>query len=111
LWFVLRHYGRDGLREHISEHIEWAEWVADQVRDSQHLELVTEPVLSLVCLRHVDGADATKALVKRVNATGHSTVTGSILPDGTPFLRVAIGQANTKRADVERLWTVLNGAK
>ncbi len=108
LWFVLRHYGRDGLRKHISEHILWADWVADQVRSSPHLQLVTKPVLSLVCMQHIDGPDATRALVSRVNATGHSTVTGSILPDGTPFLRVAIGQANTRFHDVERLWAVLN---
>jgi aromatic-L-amino-acid decarboxylase len=107
VWFVLRHYGRQGLQRHLADHIAWAEWLASEVRAHPPLELVTEPVLSLVCLRHVEGDEATRALVDRVNASGHSTVTGSTLPDGRAFLRVAIGQANTTRAHVERLWGVL----
>jgi aromatic-L-amino-acid decarboxylase len=48
LWFVIRHYGVEGLRAHIREHIRLAEWFEAQVRADDRLELAAPRTLSLV---------------------------------------------------------------
>ena len=57
LWFVIRHYGVEGLQYHIRQHVdlaqEFARWVA-----ASDFELAAPAPLNLVCFRHL-GGDAT----------------------------------------------------
>ena len=39
LWFVLRHYGVEGLQHHLREHVRLARWFADQVAVHPAFEL------------------------------------------------------------------------
>lgn len=110
LLFTLRHYGQEGLQQAIGEHIALTRWLTEHLVAHPRLTLVAPRSLALVCFAHVDGDEATDALAERVNASGHSAITASTLPDGRRFLRVAIGQANTRREHVERLWSLLSDA-
>ncbi len=103
LWFVFRHYGVEGLQQHIRTHVAWAEWLAEQVDAHPSLELTVAPTLSLVCLRHVDGDDRTRHMVDGINRSGKAFLTHTMV-DGRYVLRVAIGGTATTRGDVERLW-------
>ncbi|KAL8938983.1 MAG: hypothetical protein Q9216_003609 [Gyalolechia sp. 2 TL-2023] len=53
IWFVLRSYGMDGLKKHVSRHIELGErfagWVRDEGRDL--FEIVSGPRFALTVLR------------------------------------------------------------
>ncbi|MEY2403893.1 MAG: aromatic-L-amino-acid/L-tryptophan decarboxylase, partial [Acidimicrobiaceae bacterium] len=40
LWFVLRHYGAVGLRDHITRHVDSARWLAAQIDADDHFERV-----------------------------------------------------------------------
>jgi aromatic-L-amino-acid/L-tryptophan decarboxylase len=62
--------------------------------------------LNLVCIRHVDGDDATEALHAAVNADGSRWCTHTRLDDRY-VLRVSIGAAPTTAADVDALWDVI----
>ena len=39
LWFVIRHYGIEGLRHHVREHVRLAQQLAAWVRDDSRFEL------------------------------------------------------------------------
>ncbi len=103
LWFVFRHYGVQGLRSHIRSHIAAARWLEDRVRDHPALELPVARTLSLVCLRHRDGDDATRRMVDDLNASGAAFVTHTVVDDRY-ILRVAIGGTHTTMSNVEALW-------
>lgn len=109
LWWVLRSYGARGLRHHVGAHIEWASAFGARVAEHPSLLLVAPVSFALVCFRHVDGDDATDALVAAIEATGTLHVTPSVV-DGRRFIRVSIGQTWTTAADVDRLWAVVAAA-
>jgi aromatic-L-amino-acid decarboxylase len=109
LWFVLRHYGAEGLRSALREDIALAQELAANVEAHPRLALAAPARLSLVCLRHRDGDDATRALLEAVNADGSVYLTHTVL-DGRYTARVSIGALPTERRHVERLWTLIDGA-
>jgi aromatic-L-amino-acid/L-tryptophan decarboxylase len=107
LWFVLRHYGLDGLRRELREDVGLAGDFAELVDADARFELVSPPVLNLICLRLRDAPDAaTQALLETVNATGEVYLTHTRL-DGRYAIRVCIGQTLTGRDHVQRLWQLL----
>jgi aromatic-L-amino-acid/L-tryptophan decarboxylase len=52
VWSILRELGRAGVATRIRRDNDLARRVADLVRNDPHLELVTEPVLSICCFRY-----------------------------------------------------------
>jgi aromatic-L-amino-acid decarboxylase len=115
LWMVLRAYGADGLAEIVGGHIELARWLAEQVDHTPGWERLAPVPFSTVCFRrHPEGiADEEEleqvnaALVERVNRSGVAFVSHTRV-HGSFALRMAIGNAATTHADVERAWAVLN---
>jgi aromatic-L-amino-acid decarboxylase len=53
VWSILRELGRDGVAARVSDDNGFARRLADHVRREPHLELLTEPTLSIVCFRYV----------------------------------------------------------
>ncbi len=109
LWWVIRHYGAEGLRAALREDVALAAEFAERVRTHPSLELAAPQRLSLVCLCHRDGDDATRALLTAVNADGSVFVTHTVL-DGRYILRVSIGALPTERVHVDRLWDLIDRA-
>jgi aromatic-L-amino-acid decarboxylase len=106
LWFVIRHYGIEGLRRHIRRHValarEFAEWVAAD----PEFEIAAPAPLNLVCFRH-RGSDAfNRRLLETVNASGSVFLTHTMLHDRF-VLRLATGGTYTERRHVERAWHLL----
>ncbi|TVQ55819.1 MAG: aminotransferase class V-fold PLP-dependent enzyme [Phycisphaerales bacterium] len=106
LWFVIRHYGAEGLRGLVREHISLAQEFADWVRESDRFELITDPPLNLVCLRHIEGDGRTQAILKSINDSGRAFLTHTKLNDRY-VIRVSIGGTRTRRQHVEALWRQL----
>ncbi len=103
LWFVIRHYGIEGLQHHIREHVRLAqEFVAWLGRD-ERFELAAPAQLNLVCFRLREGEDANQRLMDRLNASGDLFLTHTKL-DGKFTLRLCIGQTNTQARHVEHAW-------
>lgn len=109
LWFTLRWYGAEGLRDFVRGHVALAQEFAGWVRDEPRLELAAPAPLNLVCLRHVDGDAATQRILDEVNHSGRAFLTHTRL-DGRLALRVSIGQAQTERRHVEALWQAIRQA-
>ena len=107
LWFVLRWYGAEGIRHHVREHVRLARELAAKIEADARFEIVAPVPFGLVCFRHVDGNDATDALVTAINASGDVFLTPSQLGDAS-YLRVSIGQTGTRAEHVERLWSLID---
>lgn len=106
LWFVLRHYGAEGLRHHVAEHVRLAAGLAERIEAHPRLELVAPATLNLVCFTHVDGDQASEALLRAVNDTGEAYLTHTRL-DGRYVVRCSIGQTHTEARHVDALWALL----
>ena len=107
-WFVMRHYGAEGLARHVREHVRLGRLLADRVLDDPRFELAAPPALNLVCLRLTgeDADDRTTALVAAVNASGEALVTPTVLA-GRPAMRICVGQTWTTEAEVDALWDLM----
>ncbi len=105
LWFVIRHYGIEGLRYHIREHVrlaqEFAGWVRNDV--DARFELAAPVPLNLVCFRHKSGDEATQTVMDRLNRSGDLFLTHTKL-NGKLTLRLCVGQTNTQARHVEKAW-------
>jgi aromatic-L-amino-acid decarboxylase len=109
LWFVIRHYGVDGLRDHIRRHVALARDFASWVNASPQYEIVAPVPLNLVCFRHIGGDAVNERIMNRLNASGAVFLTHTRLHDHT-VLRMAIGGPYTERRHVERAWELLQQA-
>ena len=103
LWFVIRHYGVEGLQHHVREHVRLSQDFADWVRRDNRFEVAAPVPLNLVCFRHKGGDTANQAIMDRLNHSGDLFVTHTKL-NGKLTLRLCVGQTNTKMRHVEKAW-------
>jgi aromatic-L-amino-acid decarboxylase len=103
LWFVIRHYGVEGLQHHIRRHVELAQQFASWVRDDSRFELAAPVPLNLVCFRHKAGDVANQTIMERLNRSGDLFLTHTKL-NGKFTLRLCVGQTNTEARHVEQAW-------
>jgi aromatic-L-amino-acid decarboxylase len=113
LWFVIRSYGVEGIREIIREHIRLAGLFRSWVEADRRFDLPAPTHLSLVCFRLDDGRPEAelnvlnKELMDRVNATGkiflsHTTLRGMFT------LRLVVGQRTTAERHVREAWELIS---
>lgn len=103
LWFVIRHYGVEGLRHHIRRHVALAQEFARWIEASADFKLAVPAPLNLVCFRHRAGDAFNQALLEELNGSGALYLTHTKL-DGNYTLRMSIGQTNTEARHVEQAW-------
>jgi len=103
LWFVIRHYGAEGLRHHVRRHVALAREFARWVQTAPRFELAVDPPLNLVCFRHRGGDELNQALMDRLNGSGDLFLTHTRIQDRLT-LRMCIGQTQTERRHVKRAW-------
>jgi aromatic-L-amino-acid decarboxylase len=103
LWFVIRHYGVEGLQYHIRRHVQLAQAFADWVRDDENFELAAPVPLNLVCFRHKGGDAANQTIMDHLNRSGDLFLTHTKL-NGKFTLRMCVGQTNTQTRHVGRAW-------
>jgi aromatic-L-amino-acid decarboxylase len=103
LWFVIRHYGIEGLQHHVREHVRLAQQFAGWVQTDERFELAAPAPLNLVCFRHKAGDAANQAIMDRLNNSGDLFLTHTKL-NGKLTLRLSVGQTNTQARHLERAW-------
>ncbi|HEX3548784.1 MAG TPA: pyridoxal-dependent decarboxylase [Candidatus Elarobacter sp.] len=114
LWFALRTFGVDGIRERLRRHVALAQELASWIEREPGWEVVAPHPLSVVCFRYApdpaeDAAtnDArNQAILDAVNATGEVFLSSTRL-HGRLVLRIAIGNERTTRDDVALAWDLL----
>ncbi len=103
LWFVIRHYGVEGLTHHIRRHVELARQFAEWVTLDERFELAAPAPFNLVCFRHKGGDGVTEALMQQLNDSGKLYLTHTKL-DGRYAIRMSIGQTETEEKHVRAAW-------
>ncbi len=106
LWFVIRHYGVEGLQFHIRKHIDIARKFTDWVTQSEDFEVFVEPPFNLVCFKHKAGNEFNMKLMDTVNKTGKTYFTHTKL-NGKVVLRMSIGQTTTEEEHVKATWELI----
>ncbi len=127
LWMVIRHYGVDGLRAYIREHVRIAGLFEEWVKGNERFEVVTPRTSALVCFRLRARADEkpeatderNTRLMGKLNETGAMYLTHTVLPEvktdgsaGTKriVLRMAIGATQTTEGHVRAAWERIRAA-
>jgi aromatic-L-amino-acid decarboxylase len=106
LWFVIRHYGVEGLQRHIRRHVELAQQFARWVEASKDFALAVPAPLNLVCFAHRRGDDFNRLLLERLNQNGKIYLTHAVL-EGRFVLRFCVGQTHTEEAHVRAGWELI----
>jgi aromatic-L-amino-acid decarboxylase len=109
LWFVIRHYGAEGLRRHVRHHIVLARDLASWIAADPDFEVAAPHPLTLICFRHRRGDAFTERLMHALNERGRLFLTHTKLGDRF-VLRMAIGGAYTERQHVEAAWDEVRDA-
>ncbi len=109
LWFVIRHYGVEGLQFHIRQHVEWAQKFAEFVGSDARFEILAPHPLNLVCFHLKSGDEASERLLQKVNKGGKLLLSHTKL-DGKYTLRFCVGQTRTELRHVEAAWREISAA-
>ena len=114
LWFVLRHYGHEGLQQFLRQHIHLAQQFAGWIDASPAFERLAPTPLSTVCFRaHPAGLDDDEALnslnetlMNKVNSNGQVFLSHTKLR-GRYTIRLTLGNLATKAEHVSTAWEQL----
>jgi aromatic-L-amino-acid/L-tryptophan decarboxylase len=106
LWMVLRHFGAQGIRDRLSEHIRLARLFASWVDGSDNFERTAPVPFSVVCFRARATDEFNAALLERLNGSGELFLSHTKLGDRYT-LRLAIGNLHTTERHVARAWQLI----
>ena len=110
IWFVLRAYGLEGLRERLRNHINWSVALHDRIAATAGFEIVTPPMWSLFTFRYLrDGVDPdelNQRLINAINDDGRIYLTQTRV-DGDLVIRFQAGQFETTEEDVKMAYDVI----
>lgn len=109
LWLTIRHYGAEGLRHHVREHVRLGQLFADWVRGDERFEVVAPAPLNLVCFRRKGDDEANQRLLDTLNGSGELFLTHTKL-DGRLVLRMSIGSLHTEERHVKEAWAAIQRA-
>jgi aromatic-L-amino-acid decarboxylase len=116
LWFVMRYFGAEGMRDRIRQHVEMAREVAAWIDSEPRWERVAPVPFSTVVFRFSpegvapekqDGLN--QAIMDEVNASGEVFLSHTVL-NGRYCLRIALGNLKTRWEHLERSWDLLRAA-
>ncbi|QEW18207.1 L-2,4-diaminobutyrate decarboxylase [Marinibacterium anthonyi] len=104
LWFLIRSYGLDGLRQILRNHVKWAVALHDQLAKDPDFRIVTPPMWSLFSFRYEPAGAAdldtlNQRLVDAINDDGRIYLTQTRV-DGDLVIRFQAGSFETTEADV-----------
>jgi aromatic-L-amino-acid decarboxylase len=106
LWFVIQHYGVEGLQFHIRRHVAIAQKFLESVRKDDRFEIIAPAPLNLICFR-VKGDDGlNEELLRRLNASGQLYLSHTKL-NGKFTLRFCVAQMRTELHHVEHAWAAI----
>ena len=114
LWMVLRHFGAEGLRARLGEHMRLARLFASWVDASGEFERLAPVPFSVVCFRATPSGALSDAdtdafnerLMESVNRGGDIFLSHTRL-NGKFAIRLAVGNLHTTEAHVRQAWELL----
>ncbi|MEX0283904.1 MAG: aspartate aminotransferase family protein [Paracoccaceae bacterium] len=110
IWFVLRAYGLEGLRQRLRNHVDWTRKLHDRLAAEPDFDIVTAPMWSLFSFRYTrEGADLDDLnlrLVNAINDDGRIYLTQTRV-DGDLVIRFTAGHFECTEDDVMLAFDVI----
>lgn len=112
LWFVIRTYGLNGLQHKISEHIDMAKWLEDEINRHPDFELMAPPTMNLVVLRYhpkeknTNLNELNEKLLNRINDSGKAYITHTKIKNDY-VIRVNFGGTHQNMSHAYKIWDLL----
>lgn len=114
LWFVIRNFGVDGLRERIRSHLKWAQNLMKKIETTEDFEILAPVPLATICFRFKPrGIESTEVLndlnaklLETLNKTGKIYLTHTKL-NGIYTIRLVIGQTYVQEDHVVKAWDLI----
>lgn len=114
LWFVIRNFGVEGLRNKISSHIELAQKLKLTIENSGDFELLAPVPLNTLCFRyhpsHIGDEEKLDELNERllnvIQDSGEIFLTHTRL-GGKYTIRIVIGNTNVEQRHVDEAWALI----
>jgi aromatic-L-amino-acid decarboxylase len=113
LWFVLRNFGVEGLKNKVANHISWARELAEKIDQHPDFQLMQPAPLSCICFRYtpqgLDGDQLNQLnhkLLSNINAGGKLYLTHTKL-NNTFVIRLVIGQTYQTKENIDKAWKVI----
>ncbi|MHB2148225.1 pyridoxal phosphate-dependent decarboxylase family protein [Calditrichota bacterium LG25] len=111
LWFVLRSFGLEGIRQTLRNHLQWAAGLEEEIKRQNDFEMMASRTLNLVCFRYHPPAvsdehkldEINQALLQRLNASGRLFLTHTRV-QGKYTLRMVTGQTYLQKKHVQEAW-------
>ncbi|MEM7545265.1 MAG: pyridoxal-dependent decarboxylase [Pseudomonadota bacterium] len=99
LWFLIRAYGLEGLRQRIRNHVAWTAEAEARIAATPGLHIVTGCRLALFTFARDDGDEATTRLIEAINEDGRTYLTQT-MHEGRPVIRLTLGQFDMTHDDL-----------
>ena len=111
LWFLIRAYGLEGLRERLRNHVAWSRALCNRLAETDGFEIVTRPMWSLFTFRFAppgtgDLDALNQRIVDTINDDGRIYLTQTRV-DGDLVIRFQAGQFDTTEDDVAMAYDVI----
>jgi aromatic-L-amino-acid decarboxylase len=113
LWFVVRSYGLQGLREKLRNHLLLAQKAKSWIEAEDRLEIMAPVNFNTICFRYFsEGLSLEKenqineTWMNQVNATGEAFFSHTKL-DGKYVIRWVIGQTDVTEKHIQKAWSLL----
>ena len=115
LWFIIRHYGTEGIIEIIREHLRLGKMFSSWIVENPKFELLAPTTLSTICFRAIPKEFKSdkelnlfnKTLMDNINSSGKAFLSHTIL-DGKFTIRVVISGIRTEEKHVNEIFDILN---
>ncbi|MEH0157168.1 aminotransferase class I/II-fold pyridoxal phosphate-dependent enzyme [Limibacter armeniacum] len=113
LWFVIRSFGVEGIRNRLRDHLSYATYFEQEIKQRFEVEIMTPTHLNLVCFRFKPTGLSEDALEKynqgildNINKSGKAYLTHTKL-DGKYTIRAVFGQTYLQKKHVSALISLL----
>lgn len=113
LWFVIRNFGVQGLKEKIASHLSWAKELAEEIDQHPYFEIILPPRLGCICFRYSPPGlsesqldQVNRDLMDAINASGKLYLTHTTLNDRF-VIRMVVGQTYQTRNDIQGAWNTI----
>ncbi|PLX02731.1 MAG: aspartate aminotransferase family protein [Marinilabiliales bacterium] len=114
LWFVIRHFGVEGLKNKLKAHIEFAHNLKHEIQEHKDFEILAPALFNVICFRYLPaGVDTNeeinrinKLLLEKINQSGKLFLSHTVL-NGKYTIRIVTGQTNLTREHVDQAWRII----
>ncbi|MCX7834154.1 MAG: pyridoxal-dependent decarboxylase [Ignavibacteria bacterium] len=114
LWFVIRSYGVNGLKEKLRFHISLAKKFETILKQNEEFEILAPVVANLVCFRYkpknISDEESlnriNELLLSKINQDGKIYLSHTKL-NGKYTLRMVIGQTNVQETHIEEAYKII----